>query len=382
MEKILVVHNRYNILGGEDIAVVKELDLLKELYKVETLYFDNRITNYLTQFFYFLTNNNHQSNRILRQKIEKFKPDHIYLHNTWFKASLGIFKIIKKHDINLIIKLHNFRYFCTKSFFSKNHLIENENCKACGMSKSTEVFNKYFKESIVKSILVAIYGRKYFKIIKNNKFKLIVLTNFHKNFLNNLGFNVNNVEVIPNYLSIPPIEKKMNKDDYIVYAGRISHEKGVEELINSFLKSKLNKINLKIIGEGPEFNFLANKYKSENVNFLGSLQNEEVWNEILNSRAVVTATKLFEGQPTFLCEASLLAVPAIFPNTGGINEFFPDNYPLSFEQFNYEDLISKINQVLDVEEMNQIGKENKKYIYEYLSKIKLASLFKDALHGK
>ena len=76
------------------------------------------------------------------------------------------------------------------------------------MSKSTEVFNKYFKESIVKSILVAIYGRKYFKIIKNNKFKLIVLTKFHKNFLNNLGFNVKNVEVIPNYLSIPPIEKK------------------------------------------------------------------------------------------------------------------------------------------------------------------------------
>ena len=30
MEKILVVHNRYNILGGEDIAVEKELALLKE----------------------------------------------------------------------------------------------------------------------------------------------------------------------------------------------------------------------------------------------------------------------------------------------------------------------------------------------------------------
>jgi glycosyltransferase involved in cell wall biosynthesis len=382
MEKILVVHNRYNILGGEDIAVEKELDLLKELYKVETLYFNNKIDNFLTQSFAFLTNNNLKSNKLLRQKIENFKPDHIYLHNTWFKASLGIFKIIEKYDINLIIKLHNFRYFCTKSFFSKNHLVEKENCKACGMSASTGVFNKYFKESIIKSILVTIYGGEYFKIIKNNKLRLIVLTKFHKSYLINLGFNKNHIEVIPNYLLIPPFEKNMKKENYIVYAGRISHEKGVEELINSFLKSNLKNIKLKIIGEGPDLYYLANKYKSEKVDFLGSVDNEEVWNEILNSRAVVTATKLFEGQPTLLCEASLLEVPAIFPSSGGISEFFPDNYPLSYEQFNYEDLIQKINQVSNVEEMDRIGKDNKKYINEYLSKIKLASLFKEALHGK
>ncbi|MDA7572521.1 glycosyltransferase, partial [bacterium] len=157
---------------------------------------------------------------------------------------------------------------------------------------------------------------------------------------------------------------------------------GIEELINSFLKSNLNNTNLKIIGEGPDLHYLANKYKSEKVDFLGSVDNEEVWNEILNSRAVVTATKLFEGQPTLLCEASLLEVPAIFPSSGGISEFFPDNYPLSYEQFNYEDLIEKINQVSNVEEMNGIGKDNKKYINEYLSKIKLASLFKEALYGK
>ena len=52
MEKILVVHNRYNILGGEDIAVEKELALLKEFYKVETLYFENNITNYLISIIF------------------------------------------------------------------------------------------------------------------------------------------------------------------------------------------------------------------------------------------------------------------------------------------------------------------------------------------
>ena len=40
------------------------------------------------------------------------------------------------------------------------------------MSASTGAFNKYFKESIIKSILVTIYGGEYFKIIKNNKLRV------------------------------------------------------------------------------------------------------------------------------------------------------------------------------------------------------------------
>ena len=48
------------------------------------------------------------------------------------------------------------------------------------------------------------------------------------------------------------------------------------------MKSNLKNIKLKIIGEGPDLYYLANKYKSEKVDFLGSVDNEEVWNEILN----------------------------------------------------------------------------------------------------
>ena len=34
--------------------------------------------------------------------------------NTWFKASLGIFKILENRKIKTIVKLHNFRYFVPK----------------------------------------------------------------------------------------------------------------------------------------------------------------------------------------------------------------------------------------------------------------------------
>ena len=39
MKKILVIHNNYQIQGGEDIAVLNEVKLLQEQYKVETLFF-------------------------------------------------------------------------------------------------------------------------------------------------------------------------------------------------------------------------------------------------------------------------------------------------------------------------------------------------------
>ena len=101
--------------------------------------------------------------------------------------------------------------------------------------------------------------------------------------------------------------------DYLVYAGRISNEKGVEDLIKSFLLSNSKKISLKIIGDGPELNKLKEKYVNENIIFLGKLSNSETINIIKNSRAVVTATRLLEVQPTLLCEASINSIPSIFP---------------------------------------------------------------------
>ena len=51
---------------------------------------------------------------------------------------------------------------------------------------------------------------------------------------------------------------------------------------------------------------------------------------------------MYEGQPRILCEASGYGVPSIFPRYGGMQEYFPENYDLSFEQYNYDDLVDKI----------------------------------------
>ena len=97
MKKILVVHNKYQQLGGEDVAVENEIQFLKKHYKVRVLYFENEVTNYFKQMFYFILNKNIGSANLLRTTIEEFNPDLVYVHNTWFKASVSIFSILKKN---------------------------------------------------------------------------------------------------------------------------------------------------------------------------------------------------------------------------------------------------------------------------------------------
>ena len=372
MKKILVIHTNYRFLGGEDTAVINEINFLKKYYEVKVIYFKNDISNIFVDLLSFFIRNNINSSKIIEKEIESYKPDLVYIHNTWFKVSLGIFKILDKKNINTLIKLHNFRYRCTQSFLASKHLNNQKICSACGLEKKNiGIFNKYYKDSYIKSFMLIHYGKKYFKILKDSKANVSVLTNFHKEIL--LEKNVNNfkLEVIPNYISSETGVNDNLDSNYIVYAGRISEEKGLNELIETFLKLESNKLVLKIVGDGPILDELRSKFNSPQISFTGQISNEDTLKIISNSKAVVTATKLLEGQPTLLCEASISGIPAIFPRTGGISEFFPNNYRLSFKQYDYEDLLDKLNLLRNDNLLREIGKENKDYISSYLNDAKL-----------
>ena len=361
MKKLLLIHNSYRQQGGEDIAVINELELLNNNFEVKTIFYENKIKN-IFDILNFFTLSNRYVNKNLIDEINKFQPDIAYVHNTWFKISLGVFKILKKKNIKTLIKIHNFRYHCTQSMNQKVHLDNQSFCQACGLSNLTNnLFNKYFQSSFLKSLYGIYFGKKYLKVIQDEYFSIAVLTEFHKQFLDKKYARRNKVYVIPNYLKEKQ-NNQINENNYFIYAGRLSAEKGIYELIESYLKSDLKENILKIVGDGPELTKLKNKYQNKNIEFLAQLHNDETIDLIKGSKGVISATKLYEGQPTLLCEASLNGKTSLFPNSGGIKEFLPVNYDFLFNQFDYQDFTNKLNKLNEDDIRNRSSQKAKEFI--------------------
>ena len=379
-KKILIVNTRYRELGGEDINILDEISFLKKNYIVSYLEFNNNEKLKFRDLIYFFTLNNFDSNQKLQFKIDSFKPDLIYINNTWFKGNLGLFKIIKKNKIKTILKIHNFRYLCTRHISAKKHINGNSSCNMCGRSFSKfAIFNKYFSNSYLKSIGVLRYGLEYIKIIKNYPINIFVLNNFHKQFLINLGIEQERVKISYNPIKISNEIISSSNSNYVTYAGRISEEKGLNELLETWTSAKVDNLILKIVGDGNLLDSLKSKYTNDNVEFLGEKSQEETLEIIKNSRAVITSTKMYEGQPRLLCEASSFGIPSIFPNFGGLKEYFPEEYPLSFEQFDYDNLKEKIYLLQDSVLVKNQGFEVHSHLKSILKDKKLIYNFEEAL---
>jgi len=117
-----------------------------------------------------------------------------------------------------------------------------------------------------------------------------------------------------------------DKRNYFLYFGRLSHEKGLHTLIETF--QQIPTLSLKIVGTGPDEELLTGAVKSKeirNIEFLGFKTGDELKKIVAEASFVIVPSECYENNPMTIIEAYSLGVPVIGTKIGGIPEILQDH---------------------------------------------------------
>ena len=135
------------------------------------------------------------------------------------------------------------------------------------------------------------------------------------NYYSNLGYDVNQ---IPNGIDLSSFEQESDRrfDKQVIYAGRLSKEKGTETLLK-ICNNLDDDVDLLIVGEGPEQEkFMNIDSKKKNIHYLG-FQNHEKTISLIKGSDILIQPSLSEGISTTLLEAMACKTCIIASNVGG-----------------------------------------------------------------
>jgi glycosyltransferase involved in cell wall biosynthesis len=344
--KVLFIHNKYQQAGGEDVAVEEEMKLLQQKgHTTDVIYFDNTAiqSTYSKIKAGFGAVYNQQSFKILENKISDNKPDLIHIHNLFFTASPSVLYAAAKKNIPVVATIHNYRLVCANALLMRN----NAPCELC-VTKTLPlagIIHRCYRSSVVESALVtAVTG--FHKLSGTWRKKIdqyIALTPFAKEKLlhSSLQLPDHKITVKPNFVTDYG-EGETNRENFFLFVGRLSTEKGVDVLLQCF--SKLLAFKLIIAGEGPNEKKLKEDYKSyTNIQFVGKKNKTEVIHLMKQCKALIFPSIWYEGQPYTILEAFATGTPVIASKLGAMESMITNNFNgLHFEPGNSNDLCKAI----------------------------------------
>lgn len=364
--KVLFIHNYYQQYGGEDTVVKAEKNLLTSYGNKVTVYsrLNSRVYRYsfLKKVNLYLSTHWSKDDYFdIKNIIQKENPDIAHIHNTFLLITPSAYYACRDSGLPIVQTLHNYRFLCPGG----NLYIKGLICEECLKEKS-------FKKSLANGcwrnsrLLTASVTRMLKYHIDKGTFKnsidcYIALTEFSKNKFIEAGYDPKKMVVKPNFVSFDPAKReKVGK--YILFVGRLSEEKGVWLLVNSW--NKLNNLPLKIIGTGDLLKDLVkySRMKKLNIDFLGQKSHEDVLSYIKNAAFVVLPSKCYETFGRVIIESFACSVPVVATKLGAMGELIQDNKTgLLFKEGDRDDLVRKINYLWErkdlIEELGRNARE-------------------------
>ena len=292
----------------------------------------------------------------LWDKLDRYDLVHLY----YGIAALGFLKRINP-NIKTIATLNGTDLACLN--YKKWVQTHCEECSShdllhCAFERKKWIKNRFLKFFVPAPVLFTYFHTRRWFAQRLDKY--FALSQTMKEIYTTAGFLEEKIEVIPNMYD-PKFFEKLQRtnakksDDKIVilYVGRLSEEKGVEDLIRAFSKISSNNVELHIAGSGPQKEELENIADAtgmkKQIRFLGWI-NYDVLPIIYKSADIfVHPAKWPEPFGRTILEA-MLAKLAIITSSSGAPPRIVGDSGVIYETGNIE-LTNKLERLIENKEL-------------------------------
>ena len=348
--RVLILHNRYQIAGGEDGVVRAEKALLEAYgHSVDLLEINNDdITSFIDKAKTALgTIYSFSSKKLLSKAISGFSPDVVHVHNFFPKLSPSIYFACKALNVPVVQTLHNYRFFCANySFFREGKVCENCLHESFPISG---VVHKCYKSSTVGTAIVSTMQFVHRQIGTWNHMvdRYIAPTEFVLEKFIEAGLPRRKFVIKPNFLeSDPGIGQGTGK--YALFVGRLVPEKGIGTLLKAWQELG-STLPLKIVGEGPLEDQVGQACdQSSGIEWLGKLPRDNVIKLMKDAHALIFPSLWYEVFPLVIVESYAIGLPIISSKIGSQSSLIQHQRTgLHFEPGSVNDLISQVEWSLE-----------------------------------
>lgn len=317
--RVLVVHNAYQQRGGEDSVVESEVALLREHgHEVELLLRHNDEVSRLSRVDVALqTLWSRETTRDMAERIGRFRPDVVHVHNTLPLVSPSVFWAAAGAGVPAVMTLHNFRLLCPQATLLRDGAI----CERCvGRAPVPAIVHRCYRESVVQTggLVSMLMLHRGLGTFRNKVSRFIALTEFGRDKFIEGGLPAERIDVKPNFVHWMPRPDSLARRGGL-YVGRLSVEKGVEPLLQAMRLHPAHA--LEIIGSGPFEKAVA---EVAGERWLGPVPLTEVLDRMRRASYLLVPSVCYEGFPRTIVEAFACGTPVIASRRGSLAELVED----------------------------------------------------------
>jgi len=264
-----------------------------------------------------------EARKKIRLVLENFKPDVCHLNNFNYQLTPSVILEIRKwekesgHRVRIIYTAHDYQLICP------NHMLYNPSSHTLCEQCTKDGFGSCYKGrcihgSSARSLIGTMEGIYWKKRKTYCEIDAVICpSEFMKKKLDLSEELRGRTLTLHNFLDMKPFSSGFDsqQDNYILYFGRLSQEKGIATLLSAC--RALPQIPFIFAGTGP---MDAAVKEVPNVHYVGFQTGEALQQLINRARLTVYPSEWYENCPYSVMESQTMGTPVLASKIGGIPE--------------------------------------------------------------